>query len=84
MRSKLTAPLQTPIVNSHGDMTRAWVEFMAGVAEVVNRQQRSGTTADRPIRDLAPGDPYFDVTLGKPIYVNTAANGWVDSAGSAV
>ena len=48
----------------------------------------SGTTAQRPaLKDLKSGGYYFDKSLGaagRPIWVNSTATGWVDSAGVAV
>ena len=46
----------------------------------------SGTTATRPTNTaiMYAGYYYFDTTLGKPIYRNTANTGWVDATGTAV
>lgn len=42
------------------------------------------TTATRPTTGLFAGLPYFDLTLGKPIWRNGANSGWVDATGAAV
>lgn len=44
----------------------------------------SGTTAARPSTSLYAGMPYFDTTLGKPIWRNAANTAWTDSAGTTV
>jgi hypothetical protein len=43
-----------------------------------------GTTANRPVGNLHSGQPYFDTTLGKPIWRNAANSGWIDATGTAV
>lgn len=45
-----------------------------------------GTTAQRPAlgTGTVAGQAYFDVTLGKPIWVNKTNNGWIDATGAAV
>lgn len=54
----------------------------ARLAEVASAVLDSGTTADRPTRGLWAGRPYFDTTLGKPIWYS--GTGWVDATGAAV
>jgi len=46
--------------------------------------RNTGTTANRPTTNLLTGAIYFDTTLGKPIWRNTANDGWVDSAGTSL
>lgn len=41
-----------------------------------------GTTAARPTALIYTGYPYFDTTLGKPIWYN--GTGWVDATGASV
>ena len=41
-----------------------------------------GTTANRPTFDLQIGTPYFDTTLGIPIWYNGTV--WVNSSGTTV
>lgn len=43
----------------------------------------SGNTAARPTSTYA-GMPYFDTTLNKPIWRNSANNGWVDALGATI
>jgi hypothetical protein len=46
----------------------------------------SGATGARPAlgSNTGPGLSFFDTTLNKPIWVNTANTGWVDATGAAV
>jgi hypothetical protein len=44
----------------------------------------NGTTANRPTSGLHVGMQYFDTTLNKPIWRNTANTGWVDATGTTV
>ena len=46
------------------------------------KDKSSGTTANRPTSDLYIGRPYYDSTLGKPIW--WAGTVWKDSAGTTV
>lgn len=41
----------------------------------------SGTTANRPTSNLYIGRPYFDTTLGQPIWYD--GSGWVDATGAS-
>lgn len=57
----------------------------ASWTEVLELPAHVGTTAERPAPATAgAGYDYFDTTLNKPIWVNAAANGWVDATGTAV
>lgn len=47
-----------------------------------SRSIDSGTTAQRPNIDLYVSQPYFDTTLGKPIWWNGSV--WKDAAGTTV
>jgi len=48
----------------------------------INLADNAGTTASRPARSAASGIPFFDTTLGKPIWYDGTQ--WVDSTGTAV
>jgi parallel beta-helix repeat protein len=63
-----------------------WVSFVdgAGKARVVTFALQSGNTAGRPSNAVV-GQPYFDTTLGKPVYCkSTSPNVWVDATGATV
>lgn len=42
----------------------------------------NGTTANRPTSDLYVGRPFFDTTLGKPVWYD--GTNWVDATGATV
>lgn len=73
----------TTAVDSNGDVVASeWRLFFVAVFNVCLAVTSSGTTAQRPTKLLWTGRPYFDTTLGKPIWYKTA--GWVDATGAAV
>jgi hypothetical protein len=59
-----------------------WQRFFSDVFDAILALQSSGATADRPTKGLYVGRPYFDTTLGKPIWYS--GSGWVDATGAAV
>ena len=59
-----------------------WADWTNQIYKVVNEVSRSGTTAQRPAK-LFVGQMYFDTTLNRPIWVNTAGTGRVKSDGTA-
>ncbi len=61
--------------------TGKWTAWEAVAGNLQKRQ--SGATADRPAAPKA-GECYFDETLGKPIWWQSAGEKWVDAAGMAV
>ena len=62
--------------------------WFAKLQLIVNASVQSGTTANRPTQGLFTGRFYFDTSLaagvGRPIWRNTANNGWVDADGVSV
>ncbi len=63
-------------------MPRAQIAWYGAIGRLCNAITGSGTTAQRPVKGLYLGRPYFDTTLGKPIWYKTA--GWVDATGAGV
>jgi hypothetical protein len=59
-----------------------WAEWFNEVKRACLSVQQSGTTAQRPVKNLWVGRRYFDTTLGYPIWYNGSV--WVNSAGSTV
>jgi len=57
-------------------------QFLA--AGFVPLPDTSGATGGRPTTGLATGLMYFDTTLNKPIWRNSANSGWVDATGTSV
>lgn len=52
------------------------------VWQIAFASQDSGATANRPTKNLWTGRPYFDTTLGRPIWWNGGY--WIDAAGNSV
>lgn len=61
--------------------TRPWSAWFAQVYTLLFAVGQSGTTANRPTEGLWVGRPYFDTTLGLPIWY--AGSGWVKADGTA-
>lgn len=80
-------PLTSPLVDANGVMTPAWAQWIMQAYRVNFASQQSGTTAQRPTKDLYAGRMYFDTSLstkGKAIWRNKDATGWVDGSGASV
>ena len=83
------APIQNALM-VEGNLAfwgRPWATWFTQAFNILFADQQSGVTADRPTRNLWPGRPYFDTSLGtngKKIFVDKNATGWVDSSGNAV
>ena len=56
-------------------------QMFARVANAFNNPD-NGATGTRPVAQLTVGQPFFDTTLGQPIWWNGAA--WVDATGTPV
>lgn len=82
---KLDAPSPGQAVDGGGAFTPMWDAFFTRVRDALVARSQFGTTAQRPTTKLEIGIPYFDVTLGKPIWVKTVSpRVWVDATGAAV
>jgi len=73
-------PNQQAIQGEHS-ITVHWQHFFSDVFDAILAQQGSGETANRPTRKLYVGRPYFDTTLGLPIWYD--GSGWVKADGTA-
>lgn len=63
-----------------------WGNWLSQAFAILQASEQSGTTAQRPTKNLWPGRIYFDTSLGangKPIWVNKNATGWVLADGTA-
>lgn len=65
-----------------GRFSLPWVNFFANVYRVCLSVTQSGTTAQRPTKNLFVGRQYFDTTLGHVIHYD--GTNWVDATGSTV
>ena len=75
-------PLRTQFTSTLEDPNSPWSNWFAQVFRILFSVQDSGTTAQRPTKNLWAGRPYFDTDLGKPIWYKTT--GWVDATGASV
>lgn len=79
--------LNTPqgiMVDKDGSPTPPWYRWTTIAGNVLTALTTSGTTAQRPASFLWIGRPYFDITLGIPIwYDQNGSTGWCDATGTA-
>lgn len=95
----MSSPIGTPPINelinpntvdkktAAGRLTSSWITYFSNITKVAQAVSSSGTTAQRPIKDIYIGMTYFDTTLNKPIWVKTYTAGaavWIDATGSVV
>lgn len=79
-------PFDAPVVEvTTGMISTKWNMWMSSLWNISNSIDGSGITADRPTKGLFAGRPYFDTTLGKPIWLKSVRpTVWVDGAGVTV
>jgi hypothetical protein len=71
-------------ITQRAEIDANWLEFFSDVYFGIKYTQTSGTTAQRPIKDLFPGRFYFDTSLGangKPIYIAKDGVTWITADG---
>lgn len=61
-------------------VSKPWTAWFQQIFTVCFALQQSGTTAQRPTDTLWIGRPYFDTTLGYPIWYDGSQ--WIDATGS--
>lgn len=67
------------------DMKPEWAAYLAAVAAVAQSGTQAGSTSTRPPSSMPRwvGMPFFDQTLGKPVFLKHASsNIWVLADGS--
>lgn len=67
-------------VDDGESVSRQWRAWFSEVFAVCFAAGQSGTTANRPTEGLWVGRPYFDTTLGYPIWYSGTQ--WIDATGS--
>jgi len=73
------------IADDQGNVSQPWLQFFSGLGNIAQAITLSGTTAKRPVEYLWVGRPFFDTTLGKPIWFKSFnPNVWVDATGAPV
>lgn len=78
------ALIGTPPQGTNPDATLGvgWTEFFSNVYKILFAITQSGTTLNRPTVFMWVGKPYFDTSLGIPIWYNGTA--WVNASGGIV
>lgn len=77
-----------PVLNAKGETiayagwSQPWGNYLSESWQVAFDVQNSGVTGARPTKNLYTGKPYFDTTLGRPIWWNGAA--WIKADGTVV
>lgn len=66
----------------NSDTRSAWNAWFKWVTTACNSIVDSGTTANRPVKLLWAGRPYFDTTLNAPIWYDGTK--WIAADGTAV
>lgn len=72
-------------VNESAAIDANWQEFFSDAYFGIKYTQTSGTTAERPVKDLFPGRFYFDTSLGangKPIWIAKNGVTWILADGT--
>lgn len=72
------------------NMKQDWAGLLSTLAELSTAATRNGASSDRPTSDFVTryvGMPYFDTSLGLPVFLKTATHHastdvWVDAAGN--
>ena len=92
----MSSTINVPPVNSNLPLdaegtaarwTGPWGNWFSQAYRILFAEAESGTTANRPTKNLYIGRSYFDVSLGahgKKIFVDKDLTGWVDSSGNVV
>ena len=82
MSLRLESP-QGQVVDKDLTALPVWFSWFIRMGDVMVALTTSGTTVQRPTKLLWKGRPYFDTTLGKPIWVkSTSPTVWVDGVGT--
>ena len=78
----------SPLVQEDGEVTVPYAQFFHILQNITFYSTRSGATGSRPTSSSEArwiGMPYFDTTLGKPVFLKIAStNVWVDGSGAVV
>jgi hypothetical protein len=77
-------PLGSP-GNAAEDLEGPWAAWFSTVQNLLYQMSSAGATSARPTGAAQwQGMPYFDTTLGKPVWLKTPGSSpvWVDATGS--
>lgn len=81
MADLINSPPLRDLVDGDAGPTRPWSAWFSQVYTLLFATGQSGTTANRPTEGLWVGRPYFDTTLGLPIWYS--GSDWVDATGTS-
>ena len=81
MANLINQPPNTP-TDDGTQITSGWAQFFNAVFTLLSGLTSSGTTANRPTKNLFLGRTYFDSTLNRPIWY-TGTN-WIRADGTVV
>lgn len=74
------------VIDPQGNMQPQYAALFASLAVTVFGGSRSGTSTERPTSEFQGryvGMPYFDLSLGQPIFLKIASsNAWVKADGT--
>ena len=73
-------PNQAPVQDKQGKIDAAWQAFFSDAFKYLVAIILSGNTASRPVKGLYVGRPYFDTTVGRPIWFDGTI--WVYADGT--
>lgn len=76
-------PISSPVTVGvyKANWPRPWATWFSQAWAILQANEQSGTTANRPTANLWTGRRYWDTTLGLPIYWSGSA--WVKADGTA-
>lgn len=64
-------PENEPFYSPDRPISSTWATWLNKLWMVAGSLDNSGTTAERPTKGLFVGRPYFDTTLGYPIWLKS-------------
>lgn len=83
---RIQLPTSFRVVDDAGNLLPEWTSFLHSLQQTGFNFTRSGATASRPTSTLEGrwvGMPYFDTTLGYPIWLESVnPDVWVDATGT--
>lgn len=85
MNQLISQPQTGAIVDKDGNPIQGFQTFIGNVFTLLNLMTQSGTTAQRPDSTIVGrwiGLPYFDTSLGLPVFLKSVGpDVWVTAAG---
>jgi hypothetical protein len=84
--SDFELPDDKKVVDEDRNLEFPWLQLFSRWQRIIFASVEAGSTLSRPTKGLWTGRPYFDSTLGKPIWVKEVrpAIVWVDASGAVV